>query len=107
MRSAFFILGSAEAVGDEDRGKDAVRFVGETASVGSDEDLTVSRAGGFIRRRKDGPGFALSGGEIEIVELRVDIVGMRDEYVVGVGVPVDDFLAGSNAGKFTDFIAFE
>jgi len=62
----------------------------------------MSSAGGFVSRRKNSPQFPLPGCEVEIVNLDIDAVRMREKQVVGVDVPVDDLLAGSNSREFPD-----
>jgi hypothetical protein len=77
-----------------------LRLVAEVSAIWSDVYETVSSECGFVLRRKSGPELALSGSEIEIVNLHVDAVGVREKYVIGIAVLVDDFLARGDARKF-------
>jgi hypothetical protein len=55
-----------EALGNEESGVDSVRLVSNVGAVGCNKQDSVSSCGGFVRRRKIGPKFAFSGGEVEI-----------------------------------------
>src|SRR5207302_5682849 len=90
---------SVEALGNEESGVDPVRLVGEVGTVGSDKQESMSSCGGLVRRGKISPQCALCGGEVEIVDLDTDAVGVRQKYVIRIGVPDNDFLAPSDAGK--------
>ena len=68
-----------EALGDEESGVDSVRLVSEVGAVRRNKQESVSSCSGLVRRGKNGPQFALSGGEAEIVDLDVDAVGVREK----------------------------
>jgi hypothetical protein len=82
-----------KTLGNEQSGMNLLRLVGEVRAVWSDEHSAVPNAGDLVRRRKCSTELSFSGGEVEIVNLCVDAVRVGKKNIVGIVVPVDDFLA--------------
>jgi hypothetical protein len=99
-RASSRIRRSVEAANEEEIGIESADHVSVARTVGRNEDAVVAENCRCVGGRKARPKFALTGRNIEAVNVHFRPLRVREKHVVGVAVPVDDPFAGGDAVDF-------
>ena len=91
---------SVDAGSEEKIGIDSADYVSVVRTVRRNEDAVAAENCRCVGGRKARPKFALTGRNIEAVNVHFRALRMSEKQVVGVAVPVDDQFTGGDAVDF-------